>query len=92
MNVSPNNLCQIELAIHEKDETLNFYQKILGWEISPADIHNCFIIDVPEECPFGISLVYNEKNIKSQSISRFYFKVSDLNSYQQKLQNFYIKK
>ena len=57
MTVSPLGLCQIEIQVSDLAASLEFYDKVFGWPAVPAEIHGVTILQVPEECPFGISLV-----------------------------------
>ena len=55
--ISPSSLCQIEIQVNDLDRSLHFYREVFGWEAVPAEIHEVTVLSVPEECPYGISLV-----------------------------------
>ena len=57
MSVLPQNLCQIEIPVKDVAKSLKFYEAVLGWKEAPCDIHGYRVLQVPQECPFGISLV-----------------------------------
>lgn len=57
MTVSPKNLCQIEIVVQDLKRSVDFYREVLGWARVPADIHDYAVLQVPEGCPYGISLV-----------------------------------
>lgn len=55
--VSPSRLCQIEIHVADMERALNFYELVFGWRRAPADLHEYVVLDVPEGCPYGISLL-----------------------------------
>jgi predicted enzyme related to lactoylglutathione lyase len=57
MTISPAKLCQIELPVADLDRAGIFYEKSFGWKTAPADMHQYAVLEVPEDCPFGISLI-----------------------------------
>lgn len=57
MSISPQELCQIEIQVDDLDRSVQFYQNVFGWSPVPAEIHEVTVLDVPQECPYGISLV-----------------------------------
>lgn len=78
--IDPTKLCQIELAVSDIDAAINFYQKVFGWNASKAKIHNYIVMDVPETCPYGISLVpmpTTSENALSHKVT-LYFKTEHL--------------
>lgn len=82
-------ICQVELTISDKDKTLDFYQNVLNWSFTYAEIHNHFIFDVPKSSPYGISLIYNQNNVSGGC--RVYFEVTNIQSIKEKLEKFYNK-
>jgi predicted enzyme related to lactoylglutathione lyase len=57
MKIHPDQLCQIEISVASLDKAINFYRHVFGWEPVPAYIHDYVVLKVPDNCPFGISLV-----------------------------------
>ncbi len=56
-SLNPKHLCQIEIHVHELDKALEFYKEVFGWHEAPVDIHGMHLLQVPEDCPWGISLI-----------------------------------
>lgn len=77
MKVDPGGLCQIEIPVTDIDQALDFYQKVLGWEEAPCDIHNYKVIQVPPGNPFGISLIKNVGHYQGAKGTILYFKAQD---------------
>ena len=78
--VDPTRLCQVEIKVGDIERASNFYERTFGWSIVPAHIHNYVILKVPEDCPFGISLIPGKApSTASDSSSRIvlYFRTSD---------------
>ncbi|MEZ4743622.1 MAG: VOC family protein [Bdellovibrionota bacterium] len=63
--VNPRKLCQIEIMVSDLDRSLLFYDKVFGWKAVPAYIYNYVVLDVPESCPFGVSLIPDNEVSKS---------------------------
>ena len=59
--VSPLDICQLELPVQNMERAIIFYLHVFGWKPLPTQIKNVTIIEVPDECPFGISLVLRPK-------------------------------
>jgi predicted enzyme related to lactoylglutathione lyase len=59
--VNPTALCQLEFIVGDLDRSVAFYKNVLGWTASPAELHDFVILEVPDNCPFGISLVPQKK-------------------------------
>lgn len=57
MSIDPTKLCQIEIQVRDLDRSILFYQNVLGWHPIPAEIHRVTVLEVPEHCAFGISLI-----------------------------------
>ncbi len=55
--IDPKKLCQVEIHTARLDVSRKFYEEVFGWKPVPAEIHNYIVLDVPEDCPFGISIV-----------------------------------
>lgn len=55
----PHRLCQIEIHVQNLERSLHFYRVAFGWERAPADLHDYVVLEVPEDCPYGISLIPN---------------------------------
>jgi predicted enzyme related to lactoylglutathione lyase len=61
MILDPRRLCQIEIQVTDMTTALTFYEGVFGWRRVPADIYNFMVLEVPEDCPFGISLILKRK-------------------------------
>ena len=55
--LDPRRLCQLEVPVTDVERALAFYRQAFGWERSPAEIHEYIVLEVPADCPFGVSLV-----------------------------------
>lgn len=55
--IDPTELCQIELCVANPQSTVAFLQNVFGWTTAPAELQDYIVIDVPETCPYGISIV-----------------------------------
>lgn len=90
--VSPNNLCQIEIVVQDLKRSVDFYEQVMGWLRVPAEIHDYAVLQVPEDCPFGISLVPSRMRdpAAEQYVSRatIYFTVENPQSIVDKAKEF----
>jgi predicted enzyme related to lactoylglutathione lyase len=75
--IDPKNLCQVEIHATRLDVSRKFYEEVFGWKAIPAEIHNYLVLDVPEDCPFGISLVPSLGARPSSGQMILYFRVTD---------------
>ncbi len=76
--VDPVRLSQIEIVVSDLGRSLRFYDEAFGWRPVPAEFHELVLLDVPRDCPFGISLrpeVQSEGN-RPQRLT-LYFTVDD---------------
>lgn len=55
--VDPRRLCQLEIPVDDPPRALAFYASVFGWQPVPAEIHEYVVLAVPDDCPFGMSLV-----------------------------------
>jgi predicted enzyme related to lactoylglutathione lyase len=68
------NLCQIEIPVSNIEVSLEFYWKVFGWKKVPCEIAGYYILDVPSEFGFGVSLIPQLSGTsKKDSQSRLYF-------------------
>lgn len=49
-------LCQLEFQSTDIEASLQFVEGILGWTRAPVSIQDQFIIKMPQNSPYGISL------------------------------------
>lgn len=76
--IDPSKLCQIEFCVANPQKTVEFMQSVFGWTASPAELQEYIIIDVPEECPYGISVVaQSQSETRAQPIV-LYFAVHEI--------------
>ena len=54
--MTPGSLCQIEIPVSDLQVALRFYEAAFGWQSVPAEMHNYVVLDLPADCPYGISL------------------------------------
>lgn len=80
MNVNPEALVQIEIHSTQLERSKLFYEHVFGWRAVPAEIHNYVVLDVPRECPWGISLVPTMGPVKPSGQIVLYFSVDDAES------------
>lgn len=80
-SVDPTRLCQIEIQVSDLKQALRFYECAFGWRAAPAELHEYVVLDVPDHCPFGISLVPGKAAASSSASTHgnmvLYFAVDD---------------
>lgn len=88
MKLDPLKLCQIELHVADVEESLKFYEQVFGWRRLPCDILDYHVLEVPEHCSFGISLVPGAKKSVETTACRqvLYFAVEDLEAMTSKVE------
>ncbi len=76
--IDPRSLLQLEIPVTDIDRAKTFYEAVFGWRPSPAELHECIILEVPDGCPYGISLVpsQNSSNGMRQGVIP-YFQATD---------------
>lgn len=72
-HVDPTKLCQIEIKVTDLKKSVHFYNKAFGWAPSPLEIHDTIVLQVPDRCTFGISLIPKTSDEKNVSLSTLYF-------------------
>lgn len=77
MSIRPNALVQIEIHVTQLERSKAFYEHAFGWKAVPAEIHNYVVLEVPRECPWGISLVPVSSPIQLNGQLTLYFEVQD---------------
>lgn len=75
--IDPKKLCQVEIHASRLDLSRTFYEQVFGWKAVPAEMHNYLVLDVPQDCPFGISIVPSMGNKKSSGQIILYFEVEN---------------
>lgn len=75
--IDPKKLCQVEIHATRLDVSRKFYEEVFGWKAVPAEIHNYLVLDVPQDCPFGISIVPSLGAKTSSGQIILYFQVED---------------
>jgi len=73
--IDPKKLCQVEIHATRLEVSRTFYEEVFGWKAVPAEIHNYLVLDVPEDCPFGISIVPSMGAKQSSGQIILYFEV-----------------
>jgi predicted enzyme related to lactoylglutathione lyase len=86
--IDPKSLCQVEIHATRLDVSRRFYEEVFGWRAVPAEIHNYLILDVPEDCPFGISLVPSLGARQSSGQIILYFRVTNAAHIAEKAERF----
>jgi len=72
-HVDPSKLCQIELAVSNVEAAISFYHNVFGWKLTDAKMHDYYILDVPQNCNFGIALVpKSSTSIKNSGITLYF--------------------
>lgn len=74
--LDPKSLCQIEIQATNLERSQKFYADVFGWLASAAKLHEYVVLDVPNDCPFGISLVPSAGGACSTTQMVLYFSVS----------------
>jgi len=84
--IDPSKICQIEIQVSDIERAKKFYEHAFGWKESPAELFNYTILEVPENCGFGISLVPAVKGEGSRTV--IYFMVEKPEEIVKKVQEF----
>lgn len=74
--LEPTKLCQIEIPVTDLEASVAFFEASFGWKQAPAEMHEYIVMQVPDDCPYGISLVPSKKERNGDSIV-LYFQVED---------------
>ncbi len=61
MKVSPEQLSQLDLTVSDMRRSLLFYAEVLAWTEAACEIYNYHVLNVPEDCRFGIALIEDRK-------------------------------
>ncbi|MGE0171758.1 MAG: VOC family protein [Oligoflexales bacterium] len=81
--LDPSRLCQIEIHTTDIERSLEFFEQVFSWKRAPIDLHNYFVLEVPQGCPFGISLIPDKKAATPNSVV-LYFGVTDSKPFAEK--------
>lgn len=76
--IDPSKLCQIELCVANPQDTVTFLHKVFGWATAPAELQDYIVIDVPESCPYGISIVGQGQAVVRAQPMVLYFAVENV--------------
>lgn len=76
-SIDPRQLCQIEIQVSDLDRAEAFYAQAFGWPRVPADLYEYRVLQVPADCPFGISLVPGKTEAGPPGSLLLYFAVDD---------------
>ena len=55
--LDPKALCQLELHTDDLEASLRFFEATFDWKPVPITLHEYVVLGVPDDCPYGISLV-----------------------------------
>ncbi len=72
MNLLPTKLCQIEIPVSDIERSILFYDRVFGWKQVPAEMHEYIVLQVPDDCPYGISLIPTKKERAGDSIVLYF--------------------
>lgn len=81
--LSPQRLCQIEVQVTDLSRATRFYATVFGWEAVPADLFQYAILSVPDDSPFGISLLAAPGNQNTTSRSTLFLKMESAEELQE---------
>jgi len=76
LTLLPTKLCQIEIPVSNIERSVLFYDAVFGWQQAPAEMHEYVVMQVPDECPYGISLIPTKKERTGDSVV-LYFQTED---------------
>jgi predicted enzyme related to lactoylglutathione lyase len=68
----PTKLCQIEIPVSDIERSILFYNQVFGWKQVPAEMHEYIVLDVPDDCPYGISLIPTKKERTGDSVVLYF--------------------
>jgi uncharacterized protein len=74
--LNPKSLCQIEIQATNLERSQKFYADVFGWMATAAKLHEYVVLDVPKDCPFGVSLVPSTGGIGTTTQVVLYFSVT----------------
>lgn len=73
-------IVQIEIHTTNLEKSILFYSNVFGWKPLPAEIQNCVVLDVPENSPWGVSLIPTKAAVTPNKSFTLYFKTSNAES------------
>ncbi len=68
------SLCQLEFKSKDVSKTLIFFEQVFGWKTLPITLQDYFVIDVPEDSSFGISVSPSSQDEGTESPTIAYFR------------------
>jgi predicted enzyme related to lactoylglutathione lyase len=68
--VDPRNLCQLLIEASNMEASLLFYEKVFGWKAIPVEMRDLWVLQVPNECHFGIALIQKKLTHKQNQSHR----------------------
>lgn len=86
MEVSPTRICQIEIPVADLEKAAQFFELAFGWQQAPAEMHEYAVMIVPDDCPFGISLIPAKSKHSGDGVT-VYFAVDDPNLVVEKVES-----
>jgi predicted enzyme related to lactoylglutathione lyase len=72
LTLLPTKLCQVEIPVLDIERAILFYERVFGWKQAPAEMHEYIVMQVPEDCPFGISLIPTKKERQGDSVVLYF--------------------
>ncbi len=88
IELDPNLLCQLEIHVSNLEQSLVFYEGVFGWKPVAAELHNYIILDVPKDCPYGVSLVPSRRQGGLTKAIVPYFKTTEPQVFVEKAESF----
>lgn len=87
MAMNPKSLCQLEMHTRDPVQSLAFLKEVLGWTAVVISFQEFTVLDVPEDCPFGISLVTTANPSSSPGVIPYFELDQSLESFIEKSVN-----
>lgn len=63
--IDPKKLCQLEIHSTNLGATINFFAEVFEWPAVPIAIHDYTVLRVPDDSPFGVSIVSDRSRASS---------------------------
>lgn len=91
--INPARIVQFEIHVADIERSKSFYENVFGWPVVPAEIYHYHVLEVPDDCPWGISLIpHRENSAPTKSSIVIYFEVENPESIASLANNFGGKK
>ena len=71
MKPKASSICQVEIPYQDKEASLRFYAEVFGWPALPMEVYPYLILEIPEDFPYGISLVPRKDRQEGRGVTLY---------------------